>query len=145
MKKWNRSILKIINSLMVESVGAVMLWLTMWGCGTATLQISPEEPSTTDSIVVSATDQNGEFMAMNGVAWYRDGVLTVDARLVQSGLVVVNFGMQRRHLKTVLSLYRTVSRSWSPPEVQLTILPDIPTAGYPVTVMSKLWMQMKMK
>ena len=57
-----------------------MLWLTMWGCGTATLQVSPSEPTTADVIQVSATNSAGEFVAITDVDWYRDGLLTVEAR-----------------------------------------------------------------
>ena len=112
-----------------------MLWLTIWGCGTATLQPSPKEPTTTDVIAVSATDQNGEFVAVTDVAWYRDGILTVDARelkrqLDESRRTVECRSDAGRWLSHPIDSVTIIN---SPPEVELTILPEVPTAGYPVT------------
>ena len=96
------------------------------GCGTATLQISPKEPTTTDMIEVSATNQNGEFVAMTSVAWYRDGVLTVDARELSSNWTSRGeFWSAEATLEDgSVILSNTVEIINSPPEVELTVLPD---------------------
>ena len=112
-----------------------MLWLTMWGCGSATLQVLPSEPTTADVIQVSATNRDGEFIAVTDVDWYRDGLLTVEARelspnwtsrgQVWDAEVTLEDG-------TVL-MSETVEIVNALPEIAISIIPEQPTAGYPVT------------
>lgn len=112
-----------------------MLWLTMWGCGTATLQILPKEPKTTDVMQVSATDPNGEFIAVTDVAWYLDGVLTVDARELSANWTNRgdHWSAEATFDNGMVVMSESVEIVNSPPEMKLTIVPDLPTSGYPVT------------
>ena len=112
-----------------------MLWLTMWGCGGVTLQISPTEPTTTDVVQVSVTDREGEFVVITDVDWYQDGVLTVEARELSPNWTsrgqVWNAEVVLENGAVLMS--DSVPIVNSVPEVTITVIPEQPTAGYPVT------------
>ena len=112
-----------------------MLWLNIWGCVGATLQVSPTEPTTVDTIQIFATDRSGEVVSITDVAWYRDGVLTVNARELSPNWTsrgqVWGAEVTLENGTTLPS--ETVEIVNSLPEIDLAIIPEQPTAGYPVT------------
>ena len=112
-----------------------MLWLVMWGCSGPTLQILPVEPTTADVIQVSARNGDDAFVAITDVDWYRDGVLTVEARELNPNWTSRGqvWGAEATLEDGTVLMSDTVEIFNALPDVTLTVIPEQPTVGYPVT------------
>ena len=122
----------IIRNRRAWSVDAVANHVGVWHCYT---QVSPSEPTTADVIQVSATNSAGEFVAITDVDWYRDGLLTVENS--RTGPNWTSRGQVWDAEVTLedgsVLMSDAVEIVNSLPEITLTIIPEQPTAGYPVT------------
>ena len=112
-----------------------MFWLTLWGCSSTVVYISPDTPNTNDTIEVIAERANGDREVVSSVGWYREGVLTVDARSLSP-----NWTTRGQRWNAEVSLENgtvltseVVQIENALPVVDIAIIPEVPTAGYPVT------------
>ena len=112
-----------------------VLWSILFGCTESILDISPKKPTTSDVIEVSASSDEDEFVLITDVGWYRDGVLTVNARELNP-----NWTSRGQLWNAEVTLETgevltsdTVEIVNALPEVDISIVPEQPTVGYPVT------------
>ena len=112
-----------------------MFWFTLWGCSNTLVYLTPDAPNTGDTIEVIAERGNGERETVSSVGWYRDGVLTVEARTLSP-----NWTVRGQRWSAEVSLENgTVLTSDvieivnALPVVDIAIIPEVATAGYPVT------------
>ncbi len=111
-----------------------MLWLTVWACSEPTLYLSPTTPDTTNEIEVIVEDRNGERQVVSDVGWYKDGALTVQSRTLSPNWTSRG---EQWHAEVTLEtgtvlVADAVSIVDALPDITVSIVPEIPTAGYPV-------------
>ncbi len=111
-----------------------MLWLTLWGCSSTSVYLTPESPTTMDEIEAIAESEKGERAVPSSVGWYKDGVLTVESRTLSPNWTARG---EQWHAEVTLEngsvvLSDPVEIVNSPPLVSIAVIPEIPTEGYPV-------------
>ncbi len=111
-----------------------MFWLTVWACSEPTIYLNPIAPDTTDELEVIVEDGNGERQVVSDVGWYKDGALTVQSRMLSPNWTSRG---QNWHAEATLDngtvlVAEPVSIVDALPEISVSIVPSIPTAGYPV-------------
>jgi predicted phosphodiesterase len=110
-----------------------MLWFLL-GCIEYRVSITPVNPTTADVLSVRVQADKETTVTISDVAWYREGLLTVDARELSP-----NWTTRGEEWTAEVTLdngdvlkSNKVTIGNSLPDVSIEIIPEIPTAGYPV-------------